>query len=220
MDNQEKFELAYQCVVLSVEAYSRHHDLSRINHELLNVYDKDHTQAIVTTNGKLKFLAYRGSESAKDFLNDLKYVKTDWEKGGRVHAGFKRAYEALDIEEEVDVVTGHSLGGAVALLRVSDRNAKYAFTFGCPRVGNQNFKPTIKCPVFRFVNHLDTVTHVPPPTSFVQAFNALRNLRTPSFYNHIGEKIGLSGYRHSSDQYEEGVLEILSDIRKELDANE
>jgi len=213
MDNQEQNELAYQCAVLSVEAYSRHHDLSRINHTLLNVYDKSHTQAIVTTNGKQKFLAYRGSESAKDFLNDLKYVKTDWKHGGRIHAGFKDAYGVLDVKEDVDFVTGHSLGAALAILRLSEREAKAGFVFGCPRVGNSKFAKTVKCPVFRYENHLDVVTHIPPPTSILQIIHSVRNLRKPTLFKHIGKQIVLSGYRHSSDNYEEGALKILSDMR-------
>ena len=97
-----------------------------------------------------------------------------------VHRGFQLAlnrvwdqvqqqltdYRRKEPEAEI-CLTGHSLGGALALLtysRLSDRNVA-AYTFGCPRVGNTAFRARVAANTgkghFRFVNFNDLVTHVP-----------------------------------------------------------
>jgi Lipase (class 3) len=97
-----------------------------------------------------------------------------------VHQGFQRAlnsvweqvygvlaaYRAQNPAAEI-CITGHSLGGALALLtysRCSDPKIA-AYTFGCPRVGNTAFRERVDSNVgmghFRCVNFNDLVTHVP-----------------------------------------------------------
>jgi hypothetical protein len=97
-----------------------------------------------------------------------------------VHRGFQRAlnqvwdtirqlvtgYRQKNPEAEI-CLTGHSLGGALALLaysRLADRKVS-AYTFGCPRTGNTAFRDRIAASPglghFRFVNYNDLVTHVP-----------------------------------------------------------
>jgi hypothetical protein len=96
-----------------------------------------------------------------------------------VHRGFQRAlnrvwnqvYEQLAQfrRENPDAeicLTGHSLGGALALLtysRFRDANVS-AFTFGCPRVGDAAFRARVAAGGrghFRCVNFNDMVTHIP-----------------------------------------------------------
>ena len=62
-------------------------------------------------------------------------------------------------------VTGHSLGGALALLttRILLPDVTGAcYTFGAPRVGDYEFFRRIKTPVYRIVNSSDVVPRVPP----------------------------------------------------------
>lgn len=68
------------------------------------------------------------------------------------------------------VLTGHSLGGALAVLCALDlhrtfNNIDHLTTFGQPRVGNGNFANYMTNQIantFRVINYADTVTHAPP----------------------------------------------------------
>jgi predicted lipase len=97
---------------------------------------------------------------------------------GRVHAGFKLAYQgvAQDIEESVlqlkDLplyITGHSLGAALATVATQtlEHNPRIreiiaaCYTFGSPRVGNSEYDIEFKSPIYRVVNTTDIVTVIP-----------------------------------------------------------
>jgi len=103
-----------------------------------------------------------------------------------VHAGFKRAYDAIDmplrriVEREglrhIDVL-GHSLGAAVAALaaRVLDGiygNIQSATTLGCPRVGNAAFAAEYNAALgdktVRIVNNNDVVARLPIRGDFLK----------------------------------------------------
>ena len=64
------------------------------------------------------------------------------------------------------LVTGHSLGGAMATL-VAHRLAAEGFpvravyTYGSPRPGDRNFRDAYRVPNYRFVNDNDLVPHLP-----------------------------------------------------------
>jgi hypothetical protein len=97
-----------------------------------------------------------------------------------VHQGFQRAlnrvwgqvhdcviaYRKTYPQAEV-CITGHSLGGALAVLafsRFADSNLSL-FAIGCPRVGNQAFGDHVTADasrtIFRCVNFNDAVAHIP-----------------------------------------------------------
>jgi len=97
--------------------------------------------------------------------------------------GFYSAYKGVAnmVKEQVDrllnlhktakiVVTGHSLGGAMAVLAALDLKVQhgkvdYLYTYGQPRVGNQAFADYLQAQVpatYRVINYADTVPHVPP----------------------------------------------------------
>ena len=66
-------------------------------------------------------------------------------------------------------MTGHSLGGALALLAtrsINTDNLAACYTFGSPRVGNQEFDEVLKAPVYRVVNAFDLVPFSPPSFIF------------------------------------------------------
>lgn len=68
------------------------------------------------------------------------------------------------------MVTGHSLGGALAILATADLQKifgpiDFTYTFGQPRVGNQAFADWFQAShpnVYRLVDYADVVPHVPP----------------------------------------------------------
>ena len=145
----------------------------------------------------------------RDLLTDLRYIKADFPGGGRVHRGFLAAFNqvrdkvARDLEKTglPAVMTGHSLGGALAVMAGVEWPANQIHVYGCPRVGNRDFVKRLKCPARRYVNRMDPVTWVPYATSPVQIFHAGVNGRLPTLYAHAGLRVGLSGWGHPVKGY-------------------
>lgn len=155
-------------------------ELQLLRMSLLETYDAGGTQAILIDQADYVILAFRGTEptSIRDIRSDAKGVTVPCESGGKVHSGFKRAYElvSLDIQTRLKqddcknkplFITGHSLGGALATIaakRLSHEEGGIAacYTFGCPRVGDEEWVSGLKPPVYRLVNAADSVTMLPP----------------------------------------------------------
>lgn len=97
---------------------------------------------------------------------------------GLVSGSFAMAAEGIlpAVRRELDrigpgvrvVLTGHSLGGAVAqvlahqVAAIPGVSVDGVVTFGAPRVGNADFAAGARWPVVRLVNAGDLVTHLPP----------------------------------------------------------
>ncbi|EGD72617.1 hypothetical protein PTSG_04353 [Salpingoeca rosetta] len=134
-------------------------------------------------------VAFQGTHNLKQWIDDLKFMKTDLHYPGagsdvKVHRGFYEAYQ--EVKGTVDrfvestfrqnpnyriLVTGHSLGAALAAMCSLDLSIQfpsasiYHYTFGQPRVGNAPFydffkQSSIKAS-FRFVHNRDIVPHLP-----------------------------------------------------------
>ncbi len=204
----------------SRRAYDDDPNPAALGLDLFATFDSGGTQAFLARSDRLLLLAFRGTEAWEDFFADLRYVKTDFPGGGRVHAGFLGAFEP--VRNQIDAVlaaedptlkrvfTGHSLGAALALCAGATFPADEVHTFGCPRTGNKDFVKRIACPIYRFVNWGDLVTRVPPPNSLAQAVHAIRHGRLPTLYRHAGKKIRLDGRGHRSRQYEHAAAEYPS----------
>src|SRR5262249_15142812 len=107
--------------------------------------------------------------------HDLQANMITWSRGGRVHAGFASAALSLrtpirewlqqaQIEAAKLIVTGHSLGAAMATLLASEHPVEWLITLGSPRVGNDEFVQTLQAAnIRRLVNCCDAVTDVPLP---------------------------------------------------------
>ena len=141
-------------------------------------FEKNDTQAFLCNLNGATVLVYRGTESIGDWMTDLDIVKT---KGpaGTCHSGFLKAF--IDTWDEVLPhigrdghspiwIAGHSLGGALATLSVADLlwmgiQVEGLYTFGCPRVGDQEFCNFINAKMGhrarRFVNNNDVVPRIP-----------------------------------------------------------
>ena len=163
-------------------------ELRNLKMELLETFDKDGTQAILvsfkTNNTRYITLAFRGTEatSIKDIKSDFKAQTISCETGGKIHTGFKEAFDtvALDIQTKLNedtfketplFITGHSLGGALANIAAKklshEGGIAACYTFGSPRVGDDEWIPDIKTPVYRLVNAADCVTMLPPGNELV-----------------------------------------------------
>lgn len=100
------------------------------------------------------WIIFRGTDSVTDFKTDMFFVKKSiHQKNIRLHSGFLNSYLLYrefilkHINEEIDEIniTGHSYGGAVAVICsidiVNENPQKMVETivFGCPKVGNRAF---------------------------------------------------------------------------------
>lgn len=128
-------------------------------------------------------VAFRGTEQPRDYLTDARFlVKNQWpcegNGGARVHRGFCGSY--FSVSEKIHarvqganriILTGHSLGGALATLAALDLFENglpvvNVVTFGSPRVGNGAFRDfydtALGGKTLRLVAQGDPVTFMPP----------------------------------------------------------
>lgn len=132
-------------------------------------------------------LAFRGTNSVKNFMNDIKFIKKavpydNPQSKIRVHSGFINAYKSDKIRGRIIKivgadpqikrirVTGHSLGAALATLCAVDLQYNFpdrdyeVILFGSPRVGNCAFKKSYDKRIFktmRIKNRGDIITELP-----------------------------------------------------------
>ncbi len=182
--------------------------------DLVNIYNQGGTQAYLAKNinSNMAVLAFRGTEiegltleTMLDVWTDLffKYHKDD--RGVLTHKGFLNAFENVREHIQSDLrtipefslyITGHSLGGALALIATkifNSDNIAACYTFGSPKVGNEDFDDEIKPPIYRVVNDVDLVPFLPftPIMHVLSIFNKkckkLKKLLTyMSHYKHTG----------------------------------
>ena len=160
--------------------------------EVANVYRNDTTggQGFSgrSANGQI-VVSWRGSSNIENWIHDLDFTLVAYPfcSGCYVHKGFWHVYRSMASRMLADVsnllqtypgspilVTGHSLGAAVAvhtaidLLRlVPGVGDIKLYTFGDPRVGDPTFAawvPTIlpQGKQFRITHAADPVPHLPP----------------------------------------------------------
>lgn len=141
--------------------------------------------AYIPSNNMI-ILSIRGSANIENWIENLDAFKTTYSNcdGCEVHAGFFDAYHDLHLDilssmsnlhqkhpDAKVLITGHSLGAAIATFAFVDLylqfgNIDYFYTFGSPRVGNENFANYINHgfgDVFkaRVTHHRDPVPHLP-----------------------------------------------------------
>ena len=125
-------------------------------------------------------VAFRGSEQkVEDWLTNADAIPASEFMSGPVHQGFYAAYKSVQQhvlnsirtaqaqygDETPVFFTGHSLGGALAVIatRLNAPNiVGGCYTYGAPRVGGYAFFKGLKTPVYRVVNSSDLVPKVPP----------------------------------------------------------
>ena len=162
------------------------------------------TACIITVDEAIKELivAFRGTVSEVNWLSDFDVIMIPWEEQGvgiKVHRGFLNDYLSLAQKLRADlksalkqykidnrwrfVMTGHSLGGALALIATLDifksvfqgdastslrRPAFRLVTYGQPRVGNGELIQKLasvlprKEMYLRAVNNADLIPHAIP----------------------------------------------------------
>lgn len=152
------------------------------------------TQAYIAYNDTLVIVAFRGTQIPKSgsntdiaaaFSASMADITTDAgvkplpaRPRGKAHGGFVSGWASvsdklmtrlrdLKVEKPARSIwfTGHSLGGALAVLAVLAAadygSADGLYTFGAPPVGDADFIASVDCPAFRFVHNNDAVPNVP-----------------------------------------------------------
>lgn len=137
-------------------------------------------QGFGTVAGGTAYVALRGTQitSILDLLADALAIPVRWPGAGRVDWGFWNAFRSIrqPIEDWLAearparlVITGHSLGAAMATLMAALHPEAALVTFGSPRVGNRAFVAQFgdARDIRRFVDCLDAVPKLPPPLGYV-----------------------------------------------------
>jgi len=187
-------DLAYLPAAEAAEAYRANLGMEA---RLISV---GNTQVYIATNDDHIVAAFRGTESPTTIDGLKDWLLTDAANllivpegrlgtdlaaagvGARFHQGFVKAIgdtwepflEAIEAERKKNDrpiwLTGHSLGGALALLaawllRRKFINVHQVYTFGGPMIGNddvvQAFAREFPDSIFRYVNHPDPVPKLP-----------------------------------------------------------
>lgn len=156
------------------------------------------TQAAVLSNSAMTLVVFRGSENPMGTASAIENIRDwivdiagavpahDWAPNGmsdmaRIHSGFKESVDVVygDLVKRVKengnrpvFLTGHSLGGALALLcayklrAVDQVNVRGVYTFAAPRPGNghfrYNYNNLLGDQTFCWEHKNDPVPHFPP----------------------------------------------------------
>jgi len=171
------------------------------------LYDrKTDTQAYIgfENSSNSIIVSFRGTDllSLPNWIEDLSVgLKREYNKckGCEIDDGFAKAHDAIQdqVFNSVDsmfqsypaanlLITGHSLGGALAVLTAVDMALKYnnvsisLYTYGCPRVGNEQFADYfdgMKITSYRVVHWADPIARLPPQPLHYQ------HVQTQIWYN-------------------------------------
>lgn len=205
--------------------------------ELIKFLDNDNTEMCIfkdTPNNTL-YVAFRGSSEFKDFLSDATFVPRNF-MNTTAHRGFVKAFLKIkqDMVDTVSgsvkyggdaapkiILTGHSLGGALAnlalyfFLAIDYKNA-WLVSFGSPKVFYANKLTEIhnefNTRAIRICFSDDAVTNMPPVTPIMKLFKRV--------YTHVGQHWSV-GIKDSSCQFDDHKMKrYVSIIMKEVKNHE
>lgn len=173
--------------ILSANAYCDNDStIENRNRELGYVTDTIFSQNMYDVHGYIVHNDYeivtvlRGTHSVQNWIDDIdvKLIDIDLCSDCKVHEGFYNyAMSVLPIVNETltqypnhkHIFTGHSLGSSVMFLALMlYNNETEIYTFGSPRIGNDEFMSYInkKIKVYRYTHYQDTVVHIPSSYRF------------------------------------------------------
>ena len=188
---------ALTCAILSNEIYEDLATLSfsqfpQASPQPFEDPQTDTQGAILPVESGLIYIIFRGSAQDADWDTNFALNRTQGypysdnpQTKVQIHEGFSKAYLSVrevlhqtcsELEEGTRlIVTGHSLGGALATLCALDLQFNFfsteperisLYSFGSPRVGNSEFRQSFNRRVpnsYRVVNGMDIVPAVPRP---------------------------------------------------------
>lgn len=147
------------------------------------------TQAFVLEKADEIYVVFQGSQSPFDWFKNFCLELKGISDVGHHHTGFmdvsEKSFSQIGVHllelmkknsKAKVVLTGHSLGGAMATMyafllkqKYSDINIKSLITFGQPRCGDKPFSEylnSLNIDYKRFINFGDYISDTPPPTKF------------------------------------------------------
>lgn len=162
---------------------TREEVLAGVNLHEVDFFNQDDSQAAIvkTTDASdvgFAALVLRGTDTPMDWAVNFRAIPASWRGKGKVHKGWSGALEKIwdkvvdSLKKNVPTdcplfITGHSLGAALATLAASLTLPRALYTYGSPRIGDNDFAATLSSvPAYRVVNNRDVVTTVPPPLPF------------------------------------------------------
>jgi triacylglycerol lipase len=190
------------------------------------------TACVIVAGGRgATIVAFAGTDPAKinDWITDFSALPV----ANGAHMGFQEAVtatwepirSAIDSRpqtEQAVFFTGHSLGGALAIvaakqaLSIQSARPTAIYTYGSPRPGDMQFAdtytPVLGDATFRLIHSTDIVPTVPPslqPVQFLQSLPGLQSLPAllgqlglPSLpdFRHVGRAIQCSSDGHFDSQ--------------------
>lgn len=133
------------------------------------------TEGFTAHDGNMLIVAFRGTSSRKDWETNLHAGLPEDDIHAGFHAGVKEVWSAIaaavkEAGERKIWITGHSLGGALAVIAASKMIAPFegVVTFGQPRAGGKLFAQRCQTAFgdrhLRVINDQDAVPRVPPFT--------------------------------------------------------
>lgn len=180
-------------------------ELGYMKHKFI---EKDGAQCHVAWSTEEFLIAFRGTEPDEfsDIKADLNALPDRGQSGGWVHNGFQEEVNKIwpyilpllvNAEGKKMLITGHSLGGAMATIAASRLKDQCTalYTYGSPRVGTRSFIKSFNVPHYRHVNNNDIVTKV--PFAFL-GYKHHGNLRYINFYGNIRK---MTPWQRMKDQW-------------------
>lgn len=177
MPHKDK-NLIKRCAKLCVLSYQDAFDYKDLGYNTHTFIEVRNTEVHVLSDATHSYVVFRGTEPAKiaDWITDLRYRFDKNIKSYGVHRGFNvyvnNALDEIKLELSHNehkskslIITGHSLGGAAAVIFAEKVNfVEKVVTFGQPRVGDKRMKEfyTRTDQLIRVVNENDPVTLFPP----------------------------------------------------------
>lgn len=129
-------------------------------------------------------ISFRGSNNIENWIKNIEFAQVGYSRCNncKVHDGFNKAYNMVKQAMLAQIqqlkakfrsakiyLTGHSLGGAIAVLAAPDIKELYGtisafYTFGQPRVGNSEFAAFVSRigGLERVIHYADIVPHLMP----------------------------------------------------------
>jgi triacylglycerol lipase len=183
-----------KCIQACINAYNGNHGTVIPNlFEKQQSFTRGHVEGFFALEEGNLYIAFRGSDGIPDWIDNftfwqkvIPYREKGTNKKIKVHTGFYLQYRHIrdiihakverhkrDYPEGCVIVTGHSLGGALATLCALDILYNFfgenlqkvkCLTYGAPRVGNNAFRKSFNKRVvnsLRYVNGDDVVCKVP-----------------------------------------------------------
>lgn len=142
-------------------------------------------QCYIWKENETMYIIFRGTSSFKDLYltSHLSQTNITNNRNAKVHSGLYKQYKSIETKILNNITTnikyinvsGHNTGGAIATICSAIIGDLYknievsCYTFGCPRVGNMEFKKYYQNNVkksYRIVNKRDPVCMLPINSSY------------------------------------------------------